>query len=209
MNPIDTQGRIAELEAITREYSRYESSAGGLSAVLGGAFCLLSFGLGLVGLPTPILLVALASLPILWLCSRHLLSRHYYQRCGQVVEHIDASRQRTQRALTLGVGVLVIIIAFGTWTDRGDTSALYYTALLLVPMAALLWLRTPIELVIGTVLLCQTALAATGRSFAALGPATLLLPAALLMIAIGWRDHRKFIRLQRRMRALTSTGSDV
>ena len=197
---------LRELEAVTREYARYSHSAGGLSSVIGGVLALMSFGIGAMSAPTGISRFVLISLPFIWLLARHLFALHY-QNIGLVTENIDPKLQRVQHLMAAGVLLLWIINVIGAVLNFGNSSlaVAMSAALLLIPLMAVGSLRTPIELVIATLLICQAALAANGRSFAALSAATLLLPVALLMISHGWRDHRRFLALRQKMQVIIAT----
>ncbi len=201
--------RLAELESITRDYARYAESAGGLAAVAGGALCLLSFGLGAALAPTTAVRVTLMAIPVLWLALKQFVAHRYYQRLGRVGETLDRGRVLTQRCLIAGVAALVVIIMIGTLLgDEGAAlprtslvTGLYLAILVAVPVIAWRWLRTPIDLAVGTFLLCQAALAGMGRSYPLWSAALIFVPAAVLMIASGVRDHRRFRVLEQRIRS--------
>lgn len=101
----------SRLQALTREYSRYSRSAGGLSAMAGGFACLASFLAGAL-LPTTLALrIVLIALPVLWIVGKQWLARRYYQRLGQVEEQVTPVERNFQRffiAFTALVSVLVI-----------------------------------------------------------------------------------------------------
>jgi hypothetical protein len=74
----------------------------------------------------------------------------------------------------------------------------------LLPLIVWRWLRTPLEFIVGVFLLCQAAVAFTGQTYA-FGPTTVVFPlAAIALVVVGWRDHRRFIRLQTEMRAFVA-----
>lgn len=205
--PLSSQARIAELQAITRDYSRYAASAGGFSAVIGGFLGLLSYGIGAslaATIPTRVMLIAL---PMIWLLSRELLVRHYYQRLGRVEEIPDPARVRTQAWLLGGIAVIVGLIVLGSFAGMNPDppaaafdTALYLLIVAAIPVIAWRCLHTPLDLVIGVFLLCQAALAASGSSFSRWGSALVFVPASILMIAVGLRQQSSFRRLQQRMR---------
>lgn len=204
--PID---RHAELESITRDYARYAESAGGLAAVAGGTLCLLSFALGAALAPTLALRLTLMAIPVIWLVLKQIIANRYYQRLGRAVEMLDRGRVLTRRALIAGTAALIVIIMLGVLLDDESVplpkttleAGLYLAILVAIPLIAWRWLRTPIELVVGTFLLCQAALAGKGGSYPLWSTALIFLPAGVMMIASGVRDHQRFRVLQKRIRS--------
>jgi len=208
MTQSTSSDRLAELESITRDYARYAESAGGLSAVVGGALCLFSFGLGAALAPSAGLRGTLMAIPVIWLIIKHYAANRYYQRLGRVGETLDRGRLLMQRGLIAGVSALVVIIMIGVFLGLADVAlpstslaaGLYLAVLIAIPLIAWRWLRTPIDLVVGTFLLCQAALAGAGRSYPLWSVALIFVPVAVLMIATGVRDHRHFRLLEQRIR---------
>lgn len=209
--------KLDELAELTRDYARYSRSAGGLAAVLGGTFCLLSYLLGGLWPTMPVLRVALVALPLVWLLAKQVMARRYYQRFGFVEEQETAVEQRMHR-FRVGIVVLVAVaitssLAAHEWP--ASTGAAGYLALvwLLVP-ATWRWLRSPLDFVIGVFLFCQAALLCVGRAYPVIGTAAtrdappmallaVLFPlAALLMVARGIADHRRFKPLCERLSQL-------
>lgn len=201
------------LQELTREYARYAHSAGGLSAVIGGAFCLVSWLAGGLLPMSAALRIALIALPVVWLACKHGLARHYYQRYGRV-EALATSSERRMRAAMVAciaaIGFVVVAGYVGGGMPGADASwdlrSVGYVALLLcMPAVAWYWLRTPMDLAVGVFLLCQAALAFTGRSYALWSSAAVFPVAALLLIAAGIREHRRFVALQAEIRALIAS----
>ncbi|MDZ4813170.1 MAG: hypothetical protein SGI99_11225 [Pseudomonadota bacterium] len=89
--PIDPTTRM---EVLTREYSRFSRSAGGLSAVAGGVACIASYLLGALLPVTPGLRLVLVAMPLLWLVGKRWLAHRYYQRFGHVEELATPTERR-------------------------------------------------------------------------------------------------------------------
>lgn len=207
----------SRLQALTREYSRYSRSAGGLSAMAGGIACLASFLAGAL-LPTTLALrIALIAVPVLWIAGKQWLARRYYQRLGQVEEQVTPVERNFQRffiAFTALVSVLVIGSVLTRLVPMGerawDLRAIgYLVVVALLPWVVWRWLRTPLEFIVGVFLLCQAALAFTGQAYG-FGPSTAVFPlASIALIVVGWRDHQRFQRLQVEMRAFMAARTNV
>ena len=73
---------------------------------------------------------------------------------------------------------------------------------LALPWVVWRWLRSPLDFVVGVLLLCQAALALRGSSYALWSSAAVFPLAAVLMIGAGIRDHRAFLRIERSIRQL-------
>lgn len=209
--------RSSRLQALTREYSRYSRSAGGLSAMAGGVACLASFLAGALLHATPALRVALIVLPVLWIVGKQMLAHRYYQRLGQVEEQVAPAERNFQRLLIgftalVSAGVMGVVLSrLAPLGERAwDARAIGYLAVVVVlPLVVWRWLRTPLEFIVGVFLMCQAALAFTGQAYG-VGPTTVVFPvAAIVLIAVGWRDHERFRRLQAEMRAFLAARQVV
>ncbi|MEW9572558.1 hypothetical protein ABQJ54_12435 [Rhodanobacter sp. Si-c] len=208
------QERLCELESLTRDYARYSRSAGGLASVLGGVFCLSSYLLGGLLPLTPLLRIGLVALPLVWLLARWSMVHRYYQRLGHVEEQEGTAEHRTHR---LCVGVTLVVAALqtvsalmhGVQPSPGVTA--YLALVWLLVLAGWRWLRSPLDFVVGVFLFCQAALLCVGRVYPVIGTSAaldalpmellaLLFPlAALLMVARGMADHRRFLQLRERL----------
>ena len=212
--PNGMQDELGELESLTREYARYSRSAGGLASVLGGACCLLAYLLGGLLPTTPGLRIALAALPLAWLLAKQGMARGYYQRFGRVEEQESTTERRIHRwciaaALLVAVAVTASALSHGL---RLPAATLGYLALVwLLVLAGWRGLRSPLDFVVGTFLFCQAAVSCAGFAYPVMGTSAaganppmallaLLFPlAALLLIARGVTDHRRFRPLCERL----------
>jgi len=207
----------SRFQAMTREYSRYSRSAGGLSAIAGGAACLVSFLAGALLPATFELRALLIAVPVLWLAAKQWLAHRYYQRFGQVEEQITATERNFQRlfiAFTALISALIVGFVLTRMAPMGrlpwDLRAIgYLMVVVLLPLIVWRWLRTPLEFIVGVFLLCQAAVAFTGQTYA-FGPTTVVFPlAAIALVVVGWRDHQRFLRLQAEMRAFVATRKPI
>ncbi|GLR14767.1 hypothetical protein GCM10007907_35570 [Chitinimonas prasina] len=198
---------LDELQQLTAEYARYSRSAGGISSVLGGVLCLMSYLAGGLLPLTDLLRAVLLALPLVWLVSKQLMARYYYQAYGHVEERPDHSSLRSHYfcvAVTglicawLAVGNIIVAEPLGNaawdWTRLG-----YVGIALAMPFVAWRYLRNPLDYIMGVFLLCQAAVVATGRSYPLIGIAMLFALYAVQSIIVGLRDHRRFLRLRARL----------
>lgn len=206
--------RLDELAELTRDYARYSRSAGGLAAVLGGVFCLLSYLLGGLWPSTLALRIVLAALPLVWLLAKQGMAHRYYQRFGHVEEQETAVERRTHR-FALGMALVVAALVTGSAFSHGMRLAPgvigYLVLIWMLVLAIWRWLRSPLDFIVGVFLFCQAGLLCLGRVYPVLGTAAahdafplallaLLFPlVALLMIAHGVADHRRFLKLHVRL----------
>lgn len=209
-------GRLSELQALTRDYSRYSQSAGGLSAVFGGAACLMSYLLGATLAITPLLTIVLFALPILWLVLKQLAAQRYQRRHGRVQELSDLPQSRIRALLLVGVAVVIAIVSIGMVIENQPfgavpwsmAKALHLTILIVMPIIAWRYLHTPLDLVVGVFLFCQASLAIVGFAYPLWSTGIVFVPSAIAMMVIGVREHQKFRVIDQRLRAL-SDGSDL
>lgn len=204
------------LEALTREYARFSRSAGGLSAVAGGVACLVSWLAGALLPATPELRVALIALPLAWLVGKQWLAHAYYQRFGHVAERTTTSERRYHlffTGFTALVSLQILVVVLGRLAPFGerawDGAAVGYLGVVAaLPVVVWRWLRTPLEFIVGVFLCCQAALAFTGITYE-IGLGTIVFPiAAVALIAVGLRDHRRFLQLQRDLPRAAAPGGD-
>ena len=206
------RGSSASIEALTREYARYFRSAGGVSAVLGGSFGLIAFGLGTLAPPSAASTAVLLALPVLWLALRRAITHRWYQSRGRVTELASPTEHALQRRLTAGVALVCAIVVLGLVVRDGDPTAwsqskIAFAALVAaMPFAAWWWLHTPLDLVVAVLLVSQAALAAEGRAHAAWGSASVLAIGAALLVARGIGEHRRFRALDAELRQLRTRG---
>lgn len=207
---LDHPTRLLEL---TREYSRFSGNAGGLSAVGGGLLCLASYTAGGLFPVTPLLRAALIATPILWLIGKQWMASRYYQRFGQVEELTTAS-ERKLRLVFAGCTALVCLLVAAGMLHRlaplgGEPwsmgAAGYMLTVLALPYIVWRWLRSPLDFVVGVFLLCQAALAFDGRSYSLWSSAVVFPVAALILISMGIRDHRKFRALEAEIRSIVQS----
>ncbi|MGQ0802072.1 MAG: hypothetical protein ACT4NL_18395 [Pseudomarimonas sp.] len=207
-NPLPAS--LERLEALTRDYSRYSQSAGGLAAILGGLTCLASYLVGGVLPASPVVQCALIGMPLLWLLAKHMLARHYYQRFGRVTELITSADVLRHRLFVGFTGVVCMIVAACFIAERqpiGErawelASVGYLAVVMVLPLATFHSLRTPLDFVIGVFLLCQAAMAMIVQSYPLLSVAALFPVVALVLIAVGIRDHQRFTALAAELRRL-------
>ncbi len=193
-----------ELEAITRDYARYADSAGGWSAMAGGVLGLASFAIGATLAPTPAVRGILVVLPLLWILLKAASTR-YYQQLGRVQPVLDPAALRIRRRLAGGITAIVTLVVIGRLAQAAETrepllvTTGYLLAVLAIPLVGWRYLRTPMELVIGTFLFSQAALALGGFAYGEMSVAWLFVPVAVLLIGHGIRDHKRFRALQARI----------
>jgi hypothetical protein len=205
MPSVPSNAVLAELEAVTRDYARFAGDAAGWSAIIGGSLALASMWIGAGFDSSPTARGVVIAIPVLWLLLKQLAVA-WYQRCGRVQPTTDAVALGTRRWLLIGVTAIVIVVAGGKMASVDssiDTDTVVYLAgVLAIPVIAWRFLRTPLDLAIGTFLLCQAVLASSGADLRFSGVAWIFVPAAALMIAYGVRDHFRFRILQQRIAAL-------
>ena len=202
--------RSVHLQELTRQYSRFSRSAGGLAAVGGGLLCLASFLVGGLLPAIPMVRGTLIAAPMLWLIAKQWMANRYYQRFGLVEELASDRERRIQRSFVgfaavisflVGAVTLAELVPFGI--RRWDiVSSGYLLLVLLLPLVVWRWLRTPLDFIIGVFLLCQAALAIDGRSYPLWSSAAVFPVAALILIGIGIRDHRRFRAIEAEIRQL-------
>lgn len=218
------QTRLRELESLTREYARYSRSAGGLASVLGGVFCLLSYLLGGLLPSTPMLRVMLVAMPFAWLLARQGMAHRYYQRFGRVGEQEGTVERRVHRsciAMALLVALSVTVSALSHGLPLPAATLGYLALVWLLVLAGWRWLGNPLDFVVGTFLLCQAAVSCAGVAYPVIGTVAaganppmallaLLFPlAALLLIARGVADHRRFRPLCERLLQLRGKAGEA
>ncbi len=197
--------RLTKLSTLTRAYSRYSRSAGGLGTLLGGGLCLLSY-LGGALLPlTPALRITLALLPAVWIAAKEWLRHVLYQPAGRLREAPDRTQHRWHVGLTAflaiaSAAILCTALFYGRAPLRPGV-AIYMAYVLALPFVAWYFLWSIPELVVGIFLLCQAALAAAGLTYP-LGSQLQAPAMAIVALLLGWREHRAFRALRRELAAL-------
>jgi len=130
-------------------------------------------------------------------------------------EEIEAPGERNTRlAITLGVALICLLVVAGFLSGKTplgdpawDLRSLGFAATLAAaPIIGWYWLRNPLDLVVGVFLFCQAALAITGDRYSLWSSAIVFPAAALLLVAAGVRDHRKFLALRAEIRDLQVGG---
>lgn len=176
--PDDANADLNRLAALTARYARYSRSAGGISSVIGGGLLIVSFVVGALVALTPTLRHALASMPIVWIASKELLRRFYYQRHGAAVE-LPSHRLRRWRlgmmtCLSLFSGFVLYFFA-----SRGAFSMLfhgragrfawplagYLLFISAMPLVAWRWFWSIPDFLLGVLLLCQAAVVTAGLHY--------------------------------------------
>lgn len=216
-----------ELEALTRDYARYSRSAGGLGSVLGGTLCLASYFCGALLPLTPAVRAVLIAMPFVWLGAKLWLTRNYYQRFGRVEEQEKPNERLTHWlcvavSLLVALGITVVsLIGVFRHPDKIPTGLAGYLILIwLLPLAAWRWMRSALDFIVGVFLICQAALACVGQSYPMIGLAhgdeaaklsliAVMFPlVALVMIAVGVTEHRRFQAIRTRLEALQNGPAD-
>lgn len=198
--------RLAEL---TRRYARYSHSAGGLASVVGGCLALAAYVIGALAPPDGVAgRVALAAAPFAWIGAKEALQRLYYQPLGRVQERRTDSERRWHLGFTLfTAAVSVAIVGFIVFRllsrglPTGVASMLGYLAMVAVlPVLVWFFMRTPLEFIVGTFLVCQAALMLGGTSYG-LGEQPQAPLAAVVLVGLGVKQHLDFRRLRRELDA--------
>jgi hypothetical protein len=208
------ESRLLELETLTRDYARYSRSAGGLASVLGGVFCLGSYLAGGLLPLTPSLRVALVALPLVWVLLRQWLVRRYYQRYGRVEEQVRRPERVTHACCVATVVGVAAWVTFAVVSRPGPLLPGDYGYLALVWLLApvvWLWLRSPLDFIVGTFLFCQAAVTCAGFTYPVVGTGaaaanppmalmTVMFPlAAVAFVVAGIAEHRRFLALRERL----------
>lgn len=213
----EIQGRLHELETLTRDYARYSRSAGGLASVLGGVFCLGSYLAGGLLPLTPVLRAVLVALPLVWVLVRQWLVRRYYQRYGRVEEQVRASERLTHWccvATVVGVATWVTVAVVSRHGALAPGDYGYLALVWLLAPVVWFWLRSPLDFIVGTFLFCQAAVTCAGFTYPVVGTGaaaanppmalmTLMFPlVAVVFMVVGVIEHRRFLALCERLARL-------
>jgi hypothetical protein len=153
---------------------------------------------------TPELRTMLVGMPLLWLVVKQWLAHSYYQRFGHVEELTTPTERRCRLGFTGFTSMVCLVITIsvlGRLAPLGDQSwdlstTGYLAVVAALPVVVWRWLRTPLEFIVGVFLLCQAALAFSGRTYG-FGLETAAFPiAAVALVVAGARDHARFVRLR-------------
>ncbi|TDQ49361.1 hypothetical protein EV696_10465 [Permianibacter aggregans] len=192
---------VPTLAELTRRYARFSRSAGGLSSVLGGVLCIGIFLLGLaLELNWP-LRIALANAPFVWLLSKELLTRFYYQRHGRVEQRVSDSERRWHIGFTAFVALVSLVIIISVLIGKGLSGITiggwgYLLVVALMPFVVWRWLWSSSDFIVGVSMICQSAVFLGGGHYQSDWLGAYLLFAGLLAILLGVREHREFLRLR-------------
>lgn len=200
---------VQQLQDLTRRYARFSRRAAGLGNVLGGVLYLIVFFVGTLAPLQTWSRLLLALTPIVWIVAKETLRRRYYQRYGRVSEPADRSVWRWHAALTaftaLISGSILVYALIRAATDPPDAfawQALGYLAFVIaMPVLVWLYLWTAEEFIVGVGLITQAAVILAGGNYGLLGANTGAALFAVVMIALGIRQHGDFMRLERELRA--------
>ena len=189
------------LADLTRRYARFSLSAGGLSSVFGGVLCIGIFLLGLaLELSWP-LRIALASAPVVWLLSKELLARFYYQRHGRVEQRLSDGERRSHFGFTAFVALVSLVIIISVLIGKGLSGITiggwgYLMVVALMPFVVWRWLWSSSDFIVGVSMICQSAVFLGGGHYQLDWLGAYMLFAGLLAILLGVREHREFLRLR-------------
>jgi len=200
-------GDVGRLADLTRRYARFSVSAGGLGSALGGALVLVAY---FVGALAPDLStggrVGLATTPLVWIVVKELLRSRYYQRFGRVEEVRPVFDRRLHLGLTLftalvsvGIVVTVLVRQWPLQWDVGTVGYLAYVAAM--PLLVWLFMRTPLEFIVGVFLVAQAALALAGGAYRLWDQPQAPIGGVALLV-VGVSQHLEFLRLERELKSL-------
>jgi hypothetical protein len=207
-NPSATYSSPSDLERLTdltSRYARYSRSAGGLSSVVGGLLCALTFVVGAVVPLDQGLRYALACAPLLWVATKEGLRYLYYQRAGAAVERLSDKHRRARLWMTIylaAISALIIGGVFNTAMKKGQVDALmqwpavgYLIIVATLPFIARRWFWSVSDFLVGVLLFCQAAVVLGGVNY----PQPWILIAvgfSVVAIATGLREHREYFQLR-------------
>lgn len=198
---------LDQLRDLTERYARYSRGAGGLSLVIGGVLLASSFLASAYLTLPPALRLALVAFPAVWLLSKELLRRFYYQRYGEALQQVSPTlgRQRRWMAIYLFVvcgliaaavaTVLVKVLAADGILPPGELLA-YLALVAALPFAALRWFWSTGDFLVGVLLFMQAAVVASGGGYE--GPWWVLyaIGCAAFAITVGVLEHRSYLQIR-------------
>ncbi len=220
--------KLEQLQTLTREYAKFSRSAAGIGNVIGGALGLIAYFVGAFAPLETWTRVLLASFPILWIIAKEILRSRYYQRHGRVLEPISRNERRWHIFLTGFVGLISLsvtaLIGYGllpsdpmmlntndssTWgsmytsTHNRPTLTLigYLVFVWALPVLVWFYLHTTEEFIVGVFLIAQAAIVISGGHYA-FGQQIQAPVMALVMLAVGMVQHRRYRQLETQLEAL-------
>lgn len=191
--------RVATLAG---RYARYSLSAGGLSSVFGGVLLLVVFAMNAWVELQPVQRVWLATAPLLWLVAKELLRRTYYQRDGAAIQKPSAKHRRWHFWAVVYLAVMAALInsAFLYAAITGGNLSMvqtvgYVLIVFSLPLVAWRWMWSVSDFLVGVLLMSQAAVVISGGHYQPLWMLYVGL-VSLLVIGIGLREHRDYLRLR-------------
>lgn len=205
-----------QLQALNQQYIHLARNAAGVGPVVGGGLFLVAYFAG--GSATLELWsrFLLASTPFLYVFAREVLRSYYYQYRYQRASRSHRSWQwilhTVLTAITalasLGIiasVVLTEILAQGEGYLFSQASPWpvigYVVFLLAIPVLVWFYLWTVEDYILGFLLIMQASVVLNGRTYP-LNAWPLALVTAILMIALGLLEHRRYRLLKRQLQAL-------
>lgn len=209
MTTTDQHAAIGELQQVTRDYASYSRRRGGLGNVLGGVVGLLVFGAIWLFGGNAVTATLAIGLTLLWLAGKEIIRHRLYRRFGQAWETWTGTVRRTHQCSLLLFTPLLLafavwIVAAG-WLAKPAVALPYLIFCLATPLIMWRYLYTLNEIMIGFGLLFMCAITASGHTPFLWG--LLIVPAyALVMIPLGFAEHRRFAALEARLGARQGTA---
>jgi hypothetical protein len=206
--------RIQSLQTLTQAYASYSQRRAGLGNVLGGLAGIIAYFFGLLrgpGLATAAVTIVAT---LTWLIGKEVLRRRLYQAFGMAREHWPQPARRLQIGLVLFLvlvtaGILVVQFQTGRAADPRFWPYMLFVAA--TPLIAWRFLRTQNEFIVGVFLLCACAVTSVGGAYALanIGLLFIFVPiASVALIVLGIREHRQFLELRTRLRAIEEPTHD-
>ena len=195
------------LKDLTERYARYSRGAGGLSLVIGGVLLTASFFASAYLELTLALRVLLVAFPAIWLLSKELLRRFYYQREGVVLQQVSPALRRKRWWLSLYLFLIagfIAVIALAAFAkgllQEGalpPAELVAYLALVVaIPFAARRWFWSASDFLVGILLFMQAALVAGGGGYTGSWWVLYATCCAVFAIGTGVVEHRAYLRIR-------------
>ena len=204
---LDLDLDLARLKDLTERYARYSRGAGGLSLVIGGVLLTASFFASAYLELSLALRVLLVAFPAIWLLSKELLRRFYYQRGGAVLQQVSPALRRKRWWMSLYlflvcgfIAAMVLTVSVVVLLEDGSLPppelVAYIALIVATPFAARRWFWSTGDFLVGTLLFTQAALVAGGVSHT--GPWWVLYATGCAVFAIGTGvvEHRAYLKIR-------------